>query len=189
MDFLIDLDRSTFLAVNGWHSPFFDFVMYWMSEKFIWAPLYIALLIMMGMHYKRKFWIILPLIVLLVTLTDQLSVALFKDVFQRLRPCHDPALDGMVRILNGHCGGSFGFISSHAANSFGVAVFGGLLLKPRYSWILTGLLIWAALISYSRIYLGVHFPGDVIVGAIVGGFIGWIVVLLFRWILNLNKKV
>lgn len=188
MDFLIGLDREIFLEINGWHSPFFDVVMYWFSQKLIWAPLYVALLVMMWFLYRKSFWYILPMIVLLVTLTDQISVVLFKDAFERLRPCHDPALEGMVRILNGQCGGAYGFISSHAANTFGVAVFAGLLLKPRYKWIFPLLILWASLVSYSRVYMGVHYPGDVIVGAIVGAIIGYLIVLLFRWILNKRKS-
>lgn len=179
---LQNLDRQIFLFINGHFNSFFDFVMYWLSDKLIWAPLYVVLLVMMYYTYRKAFWVILLLIILLVTLTDQVSVMLFKDVFQRLRPCHEPELEGMVRILNGHCGGSYGFISSHACNTFGVAVFAGSILKIRYRWMLPALLIWAAAISYSRVYLGVHYPGDIFVGALVGSFIGWLVVILFRYI-------
>lgn len=178
-----------FLFLNGWHSPFFDELMYWFSEKLIWAPLYAVLLLLVWLQYKKSFWVILPLVILLVTLTDQISVVFFKDVFERLRPCHEPALEGMVRILNGHCGGSYGFISSHASNTFGVATFVGLLLRQRYQWLLPAMLTWAGLVSYSRIYLGVHYPGDIIVGGIVGCLIGLLLIAIFRLILKKFPKL
>jgi undecaprenyl-diphosphatase len=188
IEFLINLDKQIFLAINGFHSPFFDHVMYFLSMKLVWAPLYIALIALMWSSYRRKFLVILPLIILMVTLTDQVSVVLFKDVFLRLRPCHDPSLEGLVRILHDHCGGQYGFISSHASNTFGVAVFSGLVLRHRYGWVLPLLIFWAAAVSYSRIYLGVHFPADVLVGAVVGAFIGWLIYALMKWLFKKWKK-
>lgn len=158
--------------------------MWWLSQRLIWAPLYAVMLILMWLTYRNKFWYILPLIILLVILTDQISVIFFKDVFLRLRPCHEPSLEGLVRIVRDHCGGSYGFVSSHATNTFGVAVFGGSLLKVKYKWAFPLLLLWAATVSYSRIYLGVHYPGDVIGGAVLGALLGWLVFLLFEWIIR-----
>lgn len=189
LDFLISVDKQLFLFLNGIHSPFFDAVMYTLSQKLVWAPLYAVLLLLMWFVYRKNFWFILPVIILLVTLTDQVSVILFKDVFERLRPCHDPSLEGMVRIVKNHCGGQYGFISSHACNTFGVAVFAGSLLRSKYTWILPALLFWAAIISYSRVYLGVHFPGDVIVGGMVGSIIGYLMVILFRWMVAKRQKI
>ena len=179
MDFIVQSDYSLFLTINGWHTPFLDFIMFWLSDKYIWIPLYAVLLALLIRDNRRHWWLLLIAIAVLVTLTDQISVKFFKDVFLRLRPCHDPALSGLVRMLNGHCGGQYGFISSHAANSFGLAVFVGALLKHRYKWMLWAMLLWAFIVSYSRVYLGVHFPGDVLVGALVGVLIGLLVFKLF----------
>lgn len=186
-EFITNIDRQLFLTLNGINSPFFDVVMYWLSQKLVWAPLYAILLLTIWHIFRKGIWIVLPLIVLLVTLTDQVSVVFFKDVFLRLRPCHDPSLEGMVHLVRNHCGGTYGFISSHACNTFGVAIFSGFLTKERYNFVLPLMLFWAAMVSYSRIYLGVHFPGDVIVGAIVGSLIGWLMVVFFFWILKRTK--
>ncbi|HEY5124915.1 MAG TPA: phosphatase PAP2 family protein, partial [Ignavibacteria bacterium] len=101
---------------------------------------------------------------------DQSSV-LVKNLVQRLRPCYDPALKGLVHLVNGECGGLFGFVSSHATNSFDVALLSLLFIKKR--WYSISIIIWALVIGYSRIYLGVHFPGDVLCGSLLGAFIGW----------------
>lgn len=178
----LDWDASALLWANGHHSPFLDQLMWFVSGKYEWIPLYLILLFLVVRKYKWRFWIILILIALVVTLTDQISVKGFKEVFERLRPCHEPALDGMVRILNDKCGGQFGFVSSHAANTFGLATLFSLLFQKR--WITWPLLFWAALVSYSRVYLGVHYPLDVIGGAMLGAGLGtmvWLIsVLIFR---------
>ncbi|MGM0612149.1 MAG: phosphatase PAP2 family protein [Bacteroidota bacterium] len=181
LDFLISTDKSIFLALNQLHSPFFDHLMWWISDKYIWIPVYAFLLYLVFRYKGKKGFILLFFIALLVTLTDQTSVKLFKDVFERLRPCHDPTLEGMVHIVNNKCGGQFGFVSSHAANTFGIAIFLTMLLKSHLRWIGWPLIIWAAVVSYSRIYLGVHFPGDILGGALLGIFWGLIIYYLYRF--------
>jgi len=116
----------------------------------------------------------------LILISDQLSVHAFKEVFQRYRPCHNLEIMTQVHLIDGRCGGKFGFISSHASNCFALAVFVGLLLKPNYKFILPALLFWAALVGYSRIYVGVHYPLDILAGAIFGGIVGWIVYKIFE---------
>jgi undecaprenyl-diphosphatase len=167
IEFLKAIDTQLFLFLNGINSPFGDFVMYWLSHRFIWIPLYSFLLFLLFRHYGIKALILFVLVVLLITISDQASVHLFKNVFQRLRPCHEPALEGMVYTL-GRCGGRFGFISSHASNSFALATFMALVLWNKVRIMAIIMLVWAAMVSYSRVYLGVHYPGDILVGAMVG---------------------
>jgi undecaprenyl-diphosphatase len=165
------LDQQLFLFLNSLNSPFFDQVMYAISGKVIWAPLYLAILIWIGVKYKKRFPVILLFIILAVILADQGSVQLFKNVFHRLRPCYEPSLKDLVHLVNGKCGGLYGFVSSHATNSFNVALLSLLFIKKR--WYTISIIAWASVISYSRIYLGVHYPGDVICGAMLGALIGW----------------
>ncbi len=113
-----------------------------------------------------------------------MSVHLFKDVFERLRPCHNPEIADKVHTLYGYCGGMYGFVSSHASNSFSLAVFSGLMLKNHYRFALILMLLWALLVSYSRIYAGVHYPGDILAGAILGSVIG----IFVFWIMKLANR-
>lgn len=173
---LEQLDQQLFLFLNSLNSPFWDQVMHAISGRIIWAPLYLAILIYLGIKYKRKLLIILLFIVLAVTLSDQLSV-LLKNTFQRLRPCLEPELDGLVHLFKGECGGKYSFVSSHATNAFDVALLSLLFIKRR--WYTISIILWASVIGYSRIYLGVHYPGDVICGSILGSLIGWSVYKLY----------
>lgn len=174
IDTLIQWDKELFLLINSWHSGFWDVVMWNISKKFNWIPLYALFLYWVIRFYKKEaVWIIVALVVVIAA-SDLVSVHGFKNVFERLRPCHDPELNGLVHIVNDKCGGWFGFYSSHASNHFAVAVFFALLFKERFRYFTALILFWAALVSYSRIYLGVHFPGDVIAGALIGSLIGWL---------------
>ncbi len=171
-------DQQLFLFLNSHHSQFWDAVMYALSGRVIWVPLYMAILICLGFRYKRKFLVILLFVILAITLSDQFSVQIFKNIFHRLRPCHEPSIAGMVHLVKGECGGLYGFVSSHAANSFNVAFLSLMLIKRK--WYTVVIILWASAIGYSRIYLGVHYPGDVVCGAILGALIGWGVYKLYE---------
>ncbi len=174
---LENLDQQLLLFLNSNNSGFWDCVMYAVTGKLIWVPLYLAILITLGRKYKRKFLVMILFIIVAVVLADRGS-ALIKNIFQRLRPCHDPELQGLVHLVRGECGGLYGFVSSHASNSFNVALLSLLLIKRR--WFTFSIIIWAAVVGYSRIYLGVHYPGDVIFGSILGALIGWGIYSLYK---------
>jgi undecaprenyl-diphosphatase len=183
------LDQQLFLFLNSANSPFWDKVMNFMSLVGVWFPVYLAILIYLGVRYKGRIWIILLFIILAVVLSDQSSVFI-KNAVARPRPCHESSLQGLVHIVNGVCGGMYGFVSSHAANSFNVAFISLMFIKKK--WYTVCIIIWASAVSYSRIYLGVHYPGDVIGGALLGAFIGWGVYELYmitdRRILKMTIK-
>ncbi|MCA1762611.1 MAG: phosphatase PAP2 family protein [Cryomorphaceae bacterium] len=174
ISFLEDIDQKLFLFLNGLHQPWLDQPMYVMTDKLTWIPIYLLLIFMIKRAYNWRvvLWILLGVAVV-VTLCDRISVELFKNVFERYRPSRNHDLAEMVHIVNGYRGGLYGFVSSHATNFFGVATLVFLVLnkkltKPPY-WIF----IWAGLISYTRIYLGVHYPADIVCGGILGFAIGW----------------
>lgn len=171
------LDQNLLLFLNSHNSPFWDQVMYNISGTVIWIPLYLAILVALGIKYKRKFLVLILMIIIAITLSDQGSV-FFKNSVPRLRPCHEPALEGLVHLVKGRCGGSFGFVSSHASNSFMVAILTLLLIRRR--WFTYGIIFWAMMVGYSRIYLGAHYPGDVICGSMLGALIGWGVYKLYE---------
>lgn len=164
------LDQQLFLFLNSASSPFWDKIMLFLSRVVVWIPLYLAILIYLGRKFRKKFLIITLFIIVSVALADQGALAV-KNSVERFRPCHEPALQGLVHMVNGICGGRYGFVSSHAANSFNIALISLMLIRKR--WYSVFILLWASAIAYSRIYLGVHYPGDVICGSILGASIGW----------------
>lgn len=181
LDHILDLDRRAFLLINGCHSPWADVLMEGISEMLVWVPLYAFLLWQLQRRtgWRGLGWGIL-VVAAMIFASDTGSVVFFKNTFQRLRPCHAPELQGMVHLVNDHCGGRFGFVSSHASNHFAIAAFMAMVFGGAPRWAAPALLAWAAMVSYSRIYLGAHYPGDVLVGGIYGLTVGIIAFGIFR---------
>lgn len=168
-----ELDRNLFLFLNSLNSPSFDIIMSTISARLPWVPLYLFMLWMFFRDRGRLAIVIALFAIAAITISDQVSVHAFKDVFERLRPCREPDLKDLVHTINGKCGGLYGFVSSHATNVFNLAVFTSLLLRRR--WYTISILVWASVVSYSRIYVGVHYPGDILGGAILGALIGYLI--------------
>lgn len=169
---LIELDHKWFLTINSMHNAFFDEIMYWASYKYTWLPLYAIIVYYIFRQYKKQWWIILFGIILTLILSDQLSV-LIKDYFSRLRPSHNTMYNTIIHLNRNIKGGTYGFVSSHAANTAGLSTF--LVFFPifRKRIIVILLFLWVLLVSYSRIYNGLHYPADVIGGIFLGFFIGF----------------
>lgn len=167
------IDHQLFLILNGLHADWLDPVMTFISSETGWIPFYAVLIFLVFYKYKWKgLWVILGVTVL-ITCSDQISAHVFKPIFHRLRPCFDPLIEDLVHLPNGKPGGHYGFISSHACNTFALATFITLIMKQFYKKIGWLMFTWAAVVSYSRIYMGVHFLGDVICGAAVGIALGY----------------
>ena len=166
------LDRQLLLAINHACSPALDAVMVFASNRTVWFPAYALLIIWLVYHFRKRALLLLPLVIAAVALADSITSRLFKPFFGRPRPCHDARIFPLLHLPDG-CGGQFGFLSSHAANSFALAVFLLIILPAgRFRGLKIGVFCWAVLLSYSRMYLGAHYPSDVLGGALVGSLLG-----------------
>jgi len=168
-DWLNNIDTHLFLSLNGMHSPFFDAFFTLFTSMETWFPLYILFLIIIFKKYRQQGVWILLFFIMTIVLSDQLS-GLIKDTVQRFRPSQEPLLAGKVNVPSGE-GGLYGFVSGHAANSFALTFLLGFLSRNRKLFSI--LFFWSIVICYSRIYVGVHYPLDVICGGTLGALIGW----------------
>jgi len=174
---LLEFDKNLLLCLNSYHTPLWDNFFWIITTTSVWLPLYFTLAyIFIKNHSIRGIWFII-FIAILIVLSDQISSTVFKVYFERLRPSREPFLRDIVHIVSNKRGGMYGFVSSHAANSFGLAMFLSLVFRNR--WFNATIFSWAAIFSYSRIYLGLHYPGDILGGAVLGISIAGIVYTLF----------
>jgi membrane-associated phospholipid phosphatase len=172
LDTLQHIDREWLLAINnGMQNAFLDIVCPFMRKQSNWYIMYAVLLYICYRKWNKNVLWIIGGATLLVLLSDQVSANLIKNTVQRLRPCNEPSLAGMVNNIVG-CGSGYSFISAHATNHFAIAVFFSILF--RNNWVFGIALVWAALIAFSQVYVGVHYPFDVICGALLGSFFGWV---------------
>lgn len=181
MDNIIDIDKKLLLFLNSFHSDALDPVMLLITKTQFWTPLYLLLIYLIFKKYNTEGWLILAGAALAILLSDQITSSLMKPFFARLRPSQEPSLQGLVHLVDDYKGGLYGFASSHAANTFATAFFVWLLFKDpyRWSWII---FIWAVLMTYTRIYLGVHYPGDILVGALLGLLCGYAGYRFYKWL-------
>ncbi|MCE2741614.1 MAG: phosphatase PAP2 family protein [Sphingobacteriales bacterium] len=168
---LLEFDRSFFIAINnGLANPILDVLAPFMRKQEFWYPLYAVFLFFIFKKYKLESWKIILALILLITLSDQFSANLVKNTFMRIRPCSEPSLQGITRHLIERCAG-YSFMSAHATNHFAIAVFLPYFFRDQ-KWLLPALLAWAFTISFSQVYVGVHYPLDVIAGALCGSLFG-----------------
>ena len=182
MDYLIHIDQQWLLAINGWHSEWADILMWYISKSTTWLPLYALLVGLIVYRFgilspslcregRRGSSLLRVLIILAgfavaVGVSDFVSSGIIKPWVCRLRPTHEPELAGLIHLVNGYTGGLYGFVSSHAANTMACALLFALLYRNKYATV--GLMLWVALNCYSRMYLGVHYPADIIGGLAIG---------------------
>lgn len=158
-------DTELFKYINSHHSNWLDTAMILCSNKYIWIPLYLFLIFKLFEKHQRASYKAIVYLILCVGIADQISSSIMKPIFQRVRPCHVPEFKSWINLADG-CGGLYGFCSSHAANSFALAC--GYYLLTKDKWIGLFLLFWALMVCYSRVYLGAHFPLDVLTGGVIG---------------------
>lgn len=177
---LLKWDKELFLFLNQLGTEGWDGFWLFITNKWSSLPLYLLLLILSYLHLGwKKTLLLLLFVVLMITCTDQLA-NFFKYGVQRPRPCHAAELNSAMRLVKSSCGGPFGYFSAHAGNAFALALFFNSILKTRYKYLPPFLVIWALVVGYSRIYIGVHYPLDVLSGMFIGGFLGWTFARLFK---------
>ncbi len=181
---LIKFDQRLFLTLNNKGTDFFDPIMLQLSAVWIWIPVIVLAGFILIKRNQKRGLIQLGFIIITLIVTDLISAQIIKELVQRFRPCHDPELADSVRLVAKSCGGKYGFVSSHASNAFGIAFLSSL--TTRRTWFIICVFLWAMLVSYSRIYLGVHYPGDILGGIILGLSASFLLYLLLCKLLKLR---
>jgi membrane-associated phospholipid phosphatase len=173
-------DKRLFLQLNsGWTNPVFDLVLPYFRDPVFWAPLYLLMVSFMLLNWGKKglWWSIAFLCTLAIT--DLVGAKVFKEGFERLRPCSDPMFFQQVRLLVKHCSGGYSFTSNHAANHFGMATFIAITMYPTFKRWIYLFYLWAFFIGYAQVYVGVHYPIDVLGGGVLGSMAGLLTASIF----------
>ncbi|WP_445956857.1 phosphatase PAP2 family protein [Yeosuana sp.] len=183
IDHLIEYDKALFLFLNNLGSPTWDGFWLIITNKLTFIPLYVALLYLLYKKYGLKSLLILVVVIaLMITFTDQVT-NIFKRTFERPRPCGDEYILKHMRFVASYCG-KYGYFSGHASNTMATAVFAGLLLRPYYKNLIFILLLWSAVVAYSRIYVGVHYPLDIVSGLTFGALSGFMFYKLAKYLIH-----
>ena len=185
---LLQADQELLLYLNGLHSPFFDILIWYVTKLWFWIPVLAIISWFLYKHYKKKIWLILAFCALSIVFSDQIS-GFIKDKVERYRPSHNTEINSQLHLHiskkgDVYKGGKYGFVSSHAANSFALAILLMFFFKPINKHTRWLFIICAAIFSYTRIYLGVHYPGDIICGALLGICCG----LFTLWLYSVHEK-
>lgn len=181
MEQILALDRGLFRLINyKWSNTFFDWLMPWLRNSTVWAPLYLFLILFVLINYKKNGWWWVLLAIVTVSLSDIISSHIIKEHIIRLRPCNDPSIADWVRVLVGYRPQSSSFTSSHATNHFAMAMFTFITLRHQFKKWAALFFLWAFSICYAQVYVGVHFPLDVTCGALIGILIGYLTGKLFN---------
>ena len=188
MEALGTLDERFFLFLNGLHTDWMDKVMIAVTQMWVWLPLYLLMVYWTAKQYGKHCWWVFLALGIVILCSDQLSAHVCKPLFQRLRPCYNVDLQDLIYLPKGMAGGKYGFVSSHAANTFAIAAFMTAALRKNRAWVGIVLYLWAFISSYSRIYLGFHYPGDIFCGAVLGILVGLILWKVFQLVLLKNKE-
>ncbi|MGH7493624.1 MAG: phosphatase PAP2 family protein [bacterium] len=188
LETLQTIDTRLLLWINGSHTPLWDEIMWFASGKWSWVPFYLMLIAVLSWKFKKNAVPMILLIALLILMSDQLASGIFKPLVQRLRPSHEPGLGETLHIVNGYRGGLYGFMSSHAANSFALAFYLTLVAASQLKWLPFVLIPWALFVSISRVYLGVHYPSDVLAPVVFSLLIAWCVSYLYHQIIKYVRR-
>ena len=192
METILEIDKDLLIWINSFHTGWLDPVMLMITKTEFWSPLYLFFIYLIFKKLDRNAWFAMAGAGLTILLADQITASIMKPFFQRLRPSQDPAIQNLIHLVVNskgeiYRGGLYGFASSHAANTFGTAMFMWLLFKDHTRWIALAFL-WAASMTYTRLYLGAHFPGDILVGGIVGMLSGRAGFKFFAWLKRRRER-
>jgi undecaprenyl-diphosphatase len=177
---LTELDKWLLLLINSHHNSFWDSMMWFASGIINWFPVYIFLLFLLIYKFRKQSWLLILLVIPLIFVSDELSSEVLKPLVHRLRPSHEPGIENLLHFVSGYRGGLYGFVSSHACNFFAVATYLHLTASGKISWLPFLMYPIVLLVIYSRIYLGVHYPSDVIAGSLLGALLGWLTARIYN---------